>query len=264
MTAELGRQPWLILWIDAHGAAESRRVWRAGNAWFTLIGFMGMYTVLAMLWLFLVYREIELGPDPDDAAARTKTQLRPGSGLRRTMGTIWFCLVAVMIAMYVLLDGFDLGAGAIHLLVAKTDEERRQVLASIGPVWDGNEVWLIAAGGTLYFAFPRTLCQRVQRILSAADDGAVASDSARSFDRVSQSREERGVGSAVGFSVSALRVCCWPYFTARRWPMWCAASHSMPAVISSSRCGPISGSGKKLESWTGTRFWLACSRCSRW
>src|SRR5258708_37460192 len=70
------------------------------------------------------------------------------------MGTIWFCLVAVMITMYVLLDGFDLGTGAIHFLVAKTDEERRTVLASIGPVWDGNEVWLIAAGGTLYFAFP--------------------------------------------------------------------------------------------------------------
>jgi cytochrome bd ubiquinol oxidase subunit II len=70
------------------------------------------------------------------------------------MGMIWFCLVAIMIAVYVLLDGFDLGAGAIHLFVAKTDQERRQVLASIGPVWDGNEVWLIAAGGTLYFAFP--------------------------------------------------------------------------------------------------------------
>jgi cytochrome d ubiquinol oxidase subunit II len=70
------------------------------------------------------------------------------------MGTIWFCLVALMIAVYVLLDGFDLGAGVIHLLVAKTDAERRQVLASIGPVWDGNEVWLLAAGGTLYFAFP--------------------------------------------------------------------------------------------------------------
>lgn len=70
------------------------------------------------------------------------------------MGTIWFCLVAIMIAVYVLLDGFDLGAGAIHLLVAKTGDERRQVLASIGPVWDGNEVWLLAAAGTLYFAFP--------------------------------------------------------------------------------------------------------------
>jgi cytochrome d ubiquinol oxidase subunit II len=70
------------------------------------------------------------------------------------METIWFCLVAMMVAMYVLLDGFDLGAGAIHLWVAKSDEERRQVLASIGPVWDGNEVWLLAAGGTMYFAFP--------------------------------------------------------------------------------------------------------------
>src|SRR6202023_2182660 len=70
------------------------------------------------------------------------------------MGIIWFWLVAIMLTVYVLLDGFDLGAGAIHLLVAKTDQERRQVLSSIGPVWDGNEVWLIAAGGTLYFAFP--------------------------------------------------------------------------------------------------------------
>ena len=70
------------------------------------------------------------------------------------METIWFCLVALMIALYVILDGFDLGAGAIHLWVARTDEERRQVLASIDPVWDGNEVWLLAAGGTLYFAFP--------------------------------------------------------------------------------------------------------------
>jgi cytochrome d ubiquinol oxidase subunit II len=70
------------------------------------------------------------------------------------MGTLWFCLVAMMLIVYVLLDGFDLGAGAIHLLVAKTDEERRQVLASVGPVWDGNEVWLIAAGGTLFFGFP--------------------------------------------------------------------------------------------------------------
>jgi cytochrome d ubiquinol oxidase subunit II len=70
------------------------------------------------------------------------------------METIWFVLVAVMVTMYVLLDGFDLGAGAIHFLVAKTQEERRQVIASIGPVWDGNEVWLLAAGGALYFAFP--------------------------------------------------------------------------------------------------------------
>jgi cytochrome d ubiquinol oxidase subunit II len=70
------------------------------------------------------------------------------------METLWFMLVAVMIAVYVVLDGFDLGAGVVQLLVARTDSEKRQVLRSIGPVWDGNEVWLLAAGGTLYFAFP--------------------------------------------------------------------------------------------------------------
>src|SRR5678815_5497257 len=70
------------------------------------------------------------------------------------MATVWFMIVAVMVTAYVVLDGFDLGAGAIYLLVAKTADERRMVLRSIGPVWDGNEVWLIAAGGALYFAFP--------------------------------------------------------------------------------------------------------------
>ncbi len=71
------------------------------------------------------------------------------------MPTIWFCIVAVMVAAYVVLDGFDLGAGVLHLFVARNDEERRKVIRAIGPVWDGNEVWLLAAGGTLYFAFPQ-------------------------------------------------------------------------------------------------------------
>ena len=70
------------------------------------------------------------------------------------MPTLWFCLVALMLAVYVLLDGFDLGVGIVHLGVARTDAERRAVIGSIAPVWDGNEVWLIAAGGTLFFAFP--------------------------------------------------------------------------------------------------------------
>jgi cytochrome d ubiquinol oxidase subunit II len=70
------------------------------------------------------------------------------------MATLWFMIVAVMVAIYVLLDGFDIGAGAVHLVIAKNDTERRTILRTIGPVWDGNEVWLLAAGGTLYFAFP--------------------------------------------------------------------------------------------------------------
>jgi cytochrome d ubiquinol oxidase subunit II len=68
--------------------------------------------------------------------------------------TVWFILVALMLMAYVVLDGFDLGAGAISHFVARGYEDRRIVLQTIGPVWDGNEVWLIAAGGALYFAFP--------------------------------------------------------------------------------------------------------------
>src|SRR6266536_1442699 len=70
------------------------------------------------------------------------------------MATLWFMIVAVMVAAYVVLDGFDLGAGVIYLGAARTRDERRAIMRAIGPVWDGNEVWLLAAGGTLYFAFP--------------------------------------------------------------------------------------------------------------
>src|SRR6185437_4406352 len=70
------------------------------------------------------------------------------------MATLWFILVGCMLSLYVLLDGFDLGAGVIHLFAARTDSERRVILRAIGPVWDGNEVWLIASGGTLFFTFP--------------------------------------------------------------------------------------------------------------
>src|SRR5258708_26634413 len=71
------------------------------------------------------------------------------------MASLWFWIVAAMITTYVVLDGFDLGAGAIYLIAAKTNGERRRVLRAIGPVWDATEVWLLAAGGTLYFAFPQ-------------------------------------------------------------------------------------------------------------
>lgn len=70
------------------------------------------------------------------------------------METIWFMIVAFMLATYVVLDGFDIGAGVIHFVIGRTDGERHKAIRAIGPVWDGNEVWLLATGGTLYFAFP--------------------------------------------------------------------------------------------------------------
>jgi cytochrome d ubiquinol oxidase subunit II len=70
------------------------------------------------------------------------------------METLWFWLVGFMLATYVVLDGFDLGAGVLHLFVARNEEERQQILRTIGPVWDGNEVWLLAGGGAIVLAFP--------------------------------------------------------------------------------------------------------------
>ncbi|MCL5033645.1 MAG: cytochrome d ubiquinol oxidase subunit II [Bacteroidetes bacterium] len=71
------------------------------------------------------------------------------------MQTLWYALLSAMLIVYVVLDGFDFGAGIVYRFVARTDAERRQLLSAIGPVWDGNEVWLLAAGGTLFFAFPK-------------------------------------------------------------------------------------------------------------
>src|SRR5512136_2844335 len=71
-----------------------------------------------------------------------------------TLNDIWFVIFVIVIAGYLILDGFDMGVGILHLLVAKNDTERRITLNSIGPIWDGNEVWLVTGGGALFAAFP--------------------------------------------------------------------------------------------------------------
>jgi cytochrome d ubiquinol oxidase subunit II len=70
------------------------------------------------------------------------------------INTLWFLVLTVMLAGYAVLDGFDLGVGALHLLLARTPAERETAIAAIGPVWNGNEVWLLAAGGSMVVAFP--------------------------------------------------------------------------------------------------------------
>ncbi|MDR2463259.1 MAG: cytochrome d ubiquinol oxidase subunit II [Verrucomicrobiales bacterium] len=69
------------------------------------------------------------------------------------LNVVWFLLVGILFTGYAMLDGFDLGVGILHLFT-KTDDERRLMLNSIGPVWDGNEVWLVTGGGALFAAFP--------------------------------------------------------------------------------------------------------------
>ena len=68
---------------------------------------------------------------------------------------LWYAILAFMITVYVVLDGRNFGAGMLHLFVAKTPAERRQVVAAIGPLWPWHEVWLVGFGGVLFVAFPR-------------------------------------------------------------------------------------------------------------
>lgn len=70
------------------------------------------------------------------------------------INTIWFLVLALTLAGYAVLDGFDLGIGTVHLLLGRDRDERRRLIDAIGPVWNGNEVWLLAAGGSMVVAFP--------------------------------------------------------------------------------------------------------------
>lgn len=70
------------------------------------------------------------------------------------MELFWYIILMSMLTIYIILDGYDFGAGIIHLFLAKTEKEKKAITGSIGPFWDANEVWLIAVGGVLFFAFP--------------------------------------------------------------------------------------------------------------
>jgi cytochrome bd ubiquinol oxidase subunit II len=73
------------------------------------------------------------------------------------MITLWFVTLCSMLTFFIILDGWDFGAGALHFVVARTPEERRELIAAIGPLWSWHEVWLVGSGGILFVAFPRVL-----------------------------------------------------------------------------------------------------------
>ena len=127
------------------------------------------------------------------------------------LNTIWFVLVGVLFTGYAMLDGFDLGIGALHLF-AKKDEERRVLLNSIGPVWDGNEVWLVTGGGALFAAFPNVYATvfsgfylAFYLLLAALIFRAVAIEF-RSKQPMRWWRQTWDVGFSVGSILSALLI----------------------------------------------------------
>ena len=157
MTAELGRQPWLVYGLMRTSQGASPLVSLRNRA-------------LHLDWVYRVVlcpRAVVPVSDWDEKlrTVRSRSSATVGKpcrvGRRRcALIELWFAIAALMMTAYVVLDGFDLGAGACRTWnVARTDQERRQVLAAIGPYWDGNEVWLLATGGALFVAFPPVLRQ---------------------------------------------------------------------------------------------------------
>ena len=87
--------------------------------------------------------------------ARSRSAASPAEV--RRMVELWFGLLCFTLTMFVVLDGWNIGAGALHLIAGKTDAERREIIAAIGPLWSWHEVWLLAFGGTFLLAFPRVM-----------------------------------------------------------------------------------------------------------
>jgi cytochrome bd ubiquinol oxidase subunit II len=168
-SAEVGRQPWIVYGLLRTSDALSKVV-KADAVLTSLILFTIIYVLLFILFIFLLNEKIQHGPEheehPGEAASVHAPRNFEGTarmnfffaqtlagGSYPSLNEIWFVLVGVLFTGYVMLDGFDLGVGALQLFT-KTDEERRLMLNAIGPVWDGNEVWLVTGGGALFAAFP--------------------------------------------------------------------------------------------------------------
>ena len=167
-TAEIGRQPWVVynVLLTADGVSP---VLTAIDVVLSLGMFVVLYALLLVALPVPAQRE-----DPARAGAargggdgrgvracRTRSVTSSAAAtaptreeLSMTLADIWFVLFMLIVAGYLILDGFDMGVGILHLPLARTDIERRTFLNSIGPVWDGNEVWLVIAGGVLFACFP--------------------------------------------------------------------------------------------------------------
>ena len=146
-TAELGRQPWLAYGLMRTAAGTSPTV-SAGSGLFTLLGFTGMYFVLGVAFLFLLARQFK--PARPDRAHRLRPIVRrlyDGNSLVRHR-----CVHACDVHHPRRVRSWR--GHSATLFIARSEDDRRAILRSIGPYWDGNEVWILAAGGTLYFAFP--------------------------------------------------------------------------------------------------------------
>ena len=176
---EMGRQPWVVFGLMQTQSGVSPGI-STGQVITTVTVFTLLYAILAIIEIGLMIRAIKIGPpeevaaDPYDIDSDAKqlsvtyqaTAQRPGKRIME-LTTVWIILIAVLWSGYFVLEGFDFGVGMLLPIVAKDEAERRAVITTLGPVWDGNEVWLLVAEGHLR-GVPGVVRHAVQRLLPAA------------------------------------------------------------------------------------------------
>ena len=126
----------------------------------------------------------------------------------------WYAVVSFMLIIYIVLDGRNFGAGMLHWFVAKTPEQRRQVIAAIGPLWTWHEVWLLGFGGTLLAIFPRLMASAFAGYYLALFLILWCLICAESPSR-SAATSMTGFGRDTGTSISSFRIFFSPFFSAR-------------------------------------------------
>ena len=131
------------------------------------------------------------------------------------MIAIWYAVVSFMLIVYVVLDGRNFGAGMLQWFVARTPEERRQVIAAIGPLWTWHEVWLLGFGGTLIAIFPAPDGFGVRRLLSRALSDLVVSDFARYLARSRRTHQRSPLAGISGISFSFFPIFFSRFFSAQ-------------------------------------------------
>ena len=153
LLTESGRQPWIVQGIMLTKNGISPSVSTTTIA-ISLAIFVLLYVVLAVVDLMLM---LKYSRRPASAAAgrapRPTLPFRPSS-TEVAMVPFWFAVIAVLWMGFFVLEGFDFGVGILHDVVGRDEAGRRAVINTIGPLWDGNEVWLIVAGAAMFAAFP--------------------------------------------------------------------------------------------------------------
>src|SRR5690606_17447624 len=165
-----GRQPWVVFGLMTTAAGVSPGT-TATEVALTLAGFTLVYGLLAVVEVKLLLRAIAAGlphePPPPEPGGRPaggdaeeldederELAFAYCEGNAMELTTLWFILIAVLWVGYFVLEGFDFGVGILLPVLGRTDKERRVLINTIGPVWDGNEVWVLVAGGATFAAFP--------------------------------------------------------------------------------------------------------------